>query len=137
MAARATREAADFYLEAKAMFDGCLGPDHPVTQEWKKSLFFLINAPAIQKMTEAAAREALFGAHSVAHAQWLNTLAAASDAARFLRKSRDNFCITLGADGAVCQGTASPTARMFARHAKLAVLGAGGTLVTTHHTRSY
>jgi len=77
------------------------------------------------------------GAHSVAHAQWLNTLAAASDAARFLRKSRDNFCIALGADGAVCQGNASPTARMFARHAKLAVLGAGGTLVTTHRTRSY
>ena len=44
------REAADFYLQAKAIFDAVLGPDHARTQKWQQELFFLINAPAIQGM---------------------------------------------------------------------------------------
>jgi len=43
-------EAASFYMQAKTMFDGLLGPDHPKTQQWQEDLFFLINAPAIQQM---------------------------------------------------------------------------------------
>ena len=47
-------EAADFYMQAKAMFDKLLGPDHPKTQAWQEDLFFLINAPAIQNMVKQA-----------------------------------------------------------------------------------
>jgi len=43
-------EAAVFYMQAKAMFDGLLGEDHPKTQAWQEDLFFLINAPAIQQL---------------------------------------------------------------------------------------
>jgi hypothetical protein len=50
-------EAADFYVQAKAMFDGLLGPDHPKTQAWQEDLFFLINAPAIQSMVKQAQSE--------------------------------------------------------------------------------
>jgi len=49
-------EAADFYMQAKAIFDKCLGPSHPKTQAWQEDLFFLINAPAIQSMVKEAAK---------------------------------------------------------------------------------
>lgn len=39
-----TTEAVDFYLQAKAMFDNLLGPNHPKTIQWMEDLFFLINA---------------------------------------------------------------------------------------------
>jgi len=47
-------EAADFYMQAKSIFDSMLGPDHPKTQAWQQDLFFLINAPAIQQMVKEA-----------------------------------------------------------------------------------
>ena len=47
-------EAADFYMQAKAIFDRCLGPSHPKTVAWQEDLFFLINAPAIQSMVKEA-----------------------------------------------------------------------------------
>jgi len=53
----ATEEAADFYTQAKAIFDNLLGEDHPKTRAWQEDLFFLINAPAIQQMVKAAAQE--------------------------------------------------------------------------------
>ena len=53
----AMEEAAEFYGQAKAIFDNLLGPDHPKTQAWQEDLFFLINAPAIQQMVKKAAKE--------------------------------------------------------------------------------
>jgi len=43
-------EAAEFYMQAKAVFETLLGADHPKTVQWQEDLFFLINAPAIQQM---------------------------------------------------------------------------------------
>ena len=54
MQTKQQQEAADFYMQAKAMFDTLLGPDHPKTQAWMEDLFFLINAPAIQKLVTAS-----------------------------------------------------------------------------------
>ena len=53
----AMEEAADFYTQAKSIFDTMLGPDHPKTQAWQEDLFFLINAPAIQQMVKRTAKE--------------------------------------------------------------------------------
>ena len=53
----AMAEAADFYTQAKSIFDTMLGPDHPKTQAWQEDLFFLINAPAIQQMVKRTAKE--------------------------------------------------------------------------------
>ena len=53
----AMAEAADFYSQAKAIFDTMLGEDHPKTQAWQEDLFFLINAPAIQQMVKKTAKE--------------------------------------------------------------------------------
>jgi len=47
-------EAADFYMQAKAMFDGLLGPEHQRTRQWQEDLFFLINAPSIQQLVRQA-----------------------------------------------------------------------------------
>jgi hypothetical protein len=53
----ATEEAAEFYVQAKAIFDSILGPEHPKTLAWQEDLFFLINAPAIQEMVKRTAKE--------------------------------------------------------------------------------
>merc|ERR1719149_195584 len=53
----AMAEAAEFYSQAKAIFDTLLGEDHPKTQAWQEDLFFLINAPAIQQMVKKTAKE--------------------------------------------------------------------------------
>jgi|EP00900_Chrysochromulina_parva_P024627 kinesin family protein 5 len=45
-------EAAEFYMQAKAIFNTLLGEDHPKTIQWQEDLFFLINAPAIQRLVE-------------------------------------------------------------------------------------
>jgi len=50
-------EAAQFYMQAKAIFDSLLGEEHPKTQQWQEDLFFLINAPAIQQMVKKTAQE--------------------------------------------------------------------------------
>ena len=50
-------EAADFYLQAKSMFEGLLGANHPKTLQWQEDLFFLINAPVIQQMVKQAQDE--------------------------------------------------------------------------------
>ena len=84
----AMREAADFYLQAKAVFDAALGPDHLRTQKWQQELFFLINAPAIQGMLKeqpgggkagGAAVAVSAGGAPVATPQewWLGNMAAA------------------------------------------------------------
>ena len=52
----AMEEAADFYTQAKDLFDALLGPEHPKTVAWKEDLFFLINAPAIQSMVTTPPR---------------------------------------------------------------------------------
>lgn len=55
----AANEAADFYTQAKNIFEAVLGADHEKTQQWQQDLFFLINAPAIKKITaQNAAQEA-------------------------------------------------------------------------------
>jgi len=46
----ATEDAASFYVQARSIFDTCLGSEHPTTIAWKQDLFFLINAPTIQYM---------------------------------------------------------------------------------------
>ena len=51
----AAAEAAEFYSQAKAIFDEMLGPEHPQTLAWQQDLFFLINAPVIQSMVKKAA----------------------------------------------------------------------------------
>ena len=53
----AANEAADFYMQAKGIFEAVLGDTHPKTQQWQQDLFFLINAPAIQRITAAAAAD--------------------------------------------------------------------------------
>ena len=50
----AMEEAADFYMQAKAIFDELLGPEHPKSQQWHEDLFFLIHAPVIQSMVKEA-----------------------------------------------------------------------------------
>ena len=50
-------EAGLFYMQAKAMFDTMLGPNHTKTLAWQEDLFFLINAPAIQQMVKQAQTE--------------------------------------------------------------------------------
>jgi hypothetical protein len=81
----ATQEAADFYLQAKSVFDAALGPEHPRTQQWQQELFFLINAPAIQAMLatkkESGHGGGAGGAPAAANAQewWLENM---SDAAQ-------------------------------------------------------
>ena len=50
-------EAATFYMQAKQMFEGLLGADHPRTRQWQEDLFFLINAPAIQQMVRQTQHE--------------------------------------------------------------------------------
>ena len=78
----AMREAADFYLQAKAVFDAALGPDHLRTQKWQQELFFLINAPAIQGMLKDQPGGKAGGAAAAASAGgaqewWLGNMAAA------------------------------------------------------------
>ena len=70
-----------------------------------------------------------------AHAQWLNSLAAIADAVHFLRQQHGSgaFYAVLGADGAMCQGSETPSARFFARHAQRATLDTGGALVVAAH----
>jgi hypothetical protein len=53
----AVEEAADFYSQAKAIFDSMLGPEHPKTLAWQEDLFFLIHAPSIQQMVKKAAKD--------------------------------------------------------------------------------
>ena len=53
----ANAEAADFYAQAKHIFDTLLGPEHPKTQAWQEDMFFLVNAPAIQTMAKVAQKE--------------------------------------------------------------------------------
>mmetsp|Transcript_23787 Transcript_23787/g.47479 ORF Transcript_23787/g.47479 Transcript_23787/m.47479 type:complete len:462 (-) Transcript_23787:854-2239(-) len=53
----ATEDAASFYVQARSIFDTCLGSEHPTTIAWKQDLFFLINAPTIQYMVHSAAKE--------------------------------------------------------------------------------
>ena len=48
------QEATDFFMQAKSIFDDVLGAEHPRTLKWQEELFFLINAPAIQKLIHAA-----------------------------------------------------------------------------------
>jgi len=50
----AMAEAADFYMQAKAMFEELLGADHPKTVQWHEDLFFMIHAPTIQSMVKEA-----------------------------------------------------------------------------------
>ena len=70
----AASEAADFYMQAKSIFDAVLGASHPRTQQWQQDLFFLINAPAIQKITAAAAAEETEDAEQTAHEWWMQNL---------------------------------------------------------------
>merc|ERR1719230_1164548 len=53
----AMQEAVDFYAQAKQIFDDMLGPDHEKTAAWMEDLFFLANAPHIQKMVKQAQQE--------------------------------------------------------------------------------
>ena len=52
----AMEEAANFFMRAKAIFDDCLGTEHPQTVQWHEDLFFLIHAPTIQAMVKDAQR---------------------------------------------------------------------------------
>ena len=56
--------------QAKNIFEAVLGADHPKTQQWQQDLFFLINAPQIQKITAAA--EA--ASEDDAHGWWMQQL---------------------------------------------------------------
>ena len=62
----AMEDAASFYEQAKALFEGLLGEEHPKTVAWKEDLFFLINAPAIQQSRDAPVEEG-----SVSAAAWV------------------------------------------------------------------
>ena len=70
----ASNEAADFYMQAKSIFDATLGPEHPKTQQWQQDLFFLINAPAIQQITSAAANETGATDGTTAQEWWMQNL---------------------------------------------------------------
>ncbi|KAL1520241.1 hypothetical protein AB1Y20_023711 [Prymnesium parvum] len=67
-------EAADFYSQAKAIFDATLGPGHEKTLEWQQDLFFLINAPTIQRITRSMSSESVSSEAASAHEWWVHNL---------------------------------------------------------------